>query len=279
MTPLTRLVIAVAMLSLPLLVRAEGKCNDDPFLLPDGRTLAVAWTIPVPESAVSSIDSAPSLMNELDGHFPVEPSGFPAEYASNVWRVSYPGHPDTNKKITNQATHKAWLEKFGLAEGPVAASITSSYLAAKYMLFGVLLQHPPVPDRTGYEFCTCILQRAVLLWDDKQEQLWFRTRFRSAKKDKRNWTNFEPASPIKFTFTSPKIWFPLAYNEVLPEPPAFLVLDVVTLKPIDRNKVPSGFTIEDLGQVGYDGKNWAVSRLRRRYEKGERPADLSLPPP
>lgn len=245
----------------------------------DGRTLAVAWTIPVPASAVSSIDSAPSLMNELDARFPVEPSGFPAEYASNVWRVSYPGHPDTNRKITNAATHKAWLEKFGLAEGPVAASITARYLAANHMLFGVLLQHPPVPDKTGYELCTCILQRAVLLWDKKQEQLWFGTRFRSAKKDKRNWTNFEPADPIKFTFASPKIWFPLAYNEVLPEPPAFLVLDVVTAKPIDRSKVPSGFTIEDLGQVGYDGRTWAVSRLRRRYEKGERPADLSMPGP
>ncbi len=282
MIPVSRFVITVAMACLPLLARAEGKCDDDPFLLRDRKTLAVTWTIPVLPGDDPTIDTRATLMTDLDARSPIEPPGFPPEYASNLWKYPYPDHPESKKKITNKATHAAWLSQFGLAEGPVAAGITDKYFADGRMLFGVVVQHPPLPsDKSGYQFCTCILQRAVLLWDDLtgKEHLWIRTRFHSAK-DKLNWTNFEPSHPVKFAFLSPSLWFPLAYNHVLPESPSFLVLDAVTRKKLGA---VAGFTSEDLGQVTYQigarPENWYVARLRARFEKGTSPADLSIAPP
>jgi hypothetical protein len=281
MTPVSRFVIAVAMACLPLLAGAEGKCNDDPFLLPDGKTLAVTWTIPVPAGATANTDPG-TFMKQLDADnsFPIEPAGFPIEYATNVWPASYPSHPQTKKKILNGTAHAAWLRSFGLAHDPAAVPITANYFANnRHVLFGMVVQHPPVPNAgRAFKFCTCILQRAVLIWDANKENLWVRTRFRSAK-DNLNWANFEPADPVKFRFDSPSIWFPLAYNDALPEPPAFLVLDVVTRKPLAKAAVPPGFAVEDPRPVTYNNETWSLTRLRRRYDKSEPSADLSIAPP
>jgi hypothetical protein len=288
-------VIVAAVACLPLLARAEGKCNDDPFPLKDG-TLAVAWTIPVPAAATVAIDPYPnSLMQKLDADFPAEPEGFPPSYSTNVQQMQYadPSNypisaqppPAKVEKLGDEGKQDKWLKDLKLVgRDPGAVPITKKYFEGnKHVLFGVVLGHPPAVDKgRDFKLCTCILQRAVVVWDDKdkKEYLWVRSRFRSGKPDGKHWVTFEPADPIQFTFDSPNdIWFPLQYNEALPDPPAFLALDVVTRKALSIGDVPQGFVVENLGQVPYKGENWYAARLRKRFEKRERQADLSIKPP
>ena len=273
------------MACLPLLAAAEGKCDDDPFWVNAGRTkLGVTWTIPVPDGT-AGVDQTSTLMADLDARAPVEPPDFPAEYAANVWKTDYPDGPAVNgkpEKLDTPAKHGAFLNRFGLKRDPAASPITDDYFNKGRVFFGAVVGHPPIPSPVGYELCTCILQRAVLLWDDKArtEHLWLRSRFRSAKKDKRNWANFEPAAPVKVVFPSATIWFPLAYNRVLPESPAFLVLDVLTRA---RLAFVPGFTNEYLGQLSYalgagPAESWHLVRLRARYPTDKPPDDLSVVP-
>ena len=289
MTRLSRFVIVAAVACLPLLARAEGKCNDDPFDL-NGK-LAVAWTIPLPDGDVPTFEppgtqANPTLMEQLDQVKKIEPSDFPPDYDVAPWRFPYPDYPSPGskkfEKFNDETSHAAWLQKLKLPQDPNAVPISQQYVKDQRRLFGFAVTHPEVPDKKGYDLCTCILQRAVLLWDDvnQKEYVWLRSRFRSARKDGKGSTIFEPNAAIKFGFSSPRIWFPLAYNHVLPQPPAFLVLDIVTKK-----KLPlvNEYSNEDLGQISYQlgatPQTWNVTRLRRRFDRGTNPADLSILPP
>jgi hypothetical protein len=158
---------------------------------------------------------------------------------------------------------------------PEAQAIFKKYYdTKKYSVHGRVVQHPRVPEGgRGFSFCTCTLQRAVVVWDNGEEQLWVRSRFRSAfATDARKFVNFAPEQPTKFTFKSAKIWFPLALNEVLPEKgvAAYLLLDVLTKNEL---KVAGKQLAKDFS---YDSGKWYVTRISRTYLRGQPVDDLEI---
>lgn len=280
--------LAAALLLFPLLARAEGKCDDDPYLWkdPSGKEmLVVTWTIPYPADAKVDPDVAAadrSLMADLDARLGAEPPGFPAEYSSNVVEYPYPPHP--NSRVTLRAVKEidAYLQGFAMRLEPEAVPHFDQYYKQSRVVYARVVQHPPAPDNgRGFRFCTCTLQRAVALWEGGQERLLLRSRFRSAR-DTRTFVNFAPAGPVKFTFASKTIWFPLALNRILPEPgaPAFLLLDVLTRKKLDAASIPNSFSYDQpAGTVRYSGADWYVTRIWRKYQRGDPADDMALPAP
>jgi hypothetical protein len=306
-SPFSRFVIAVAMASLPFLAGAEGKCNDDPFALPDG-SLAVTWSIPILEAKVDR-KPAGTLLADLDARFGGEPDGFPAEYSANLAQYDFPAHPKTDQKHGDSDAVGKWLGEFKIPLEPPARSALDAYFApqqcaakagetrstcsitgldcdatkpcAKVFTYGWVIRHPPVKDNgKGYKFCTCTLQRAALVFYGDKEELWVRTRFRSAS-DATAFVNFVPSTPVVFTFDTKRIWFPLALNRILPEAgkPGYLFLDVLTKTPLDVNRIPAGFSLKRMEQtVAYDNATWYVTRIWRRYETGGPAYDLLVVP-
>lgn len=277
MTPLTRLVTAVAMASLPLLAGAEGKCYDDPYQWKEKNKLVVTWVIPAPSNATMEISDG-TLLADLDARFGAEPPGYPIEYASNVSSYPYPNHPASKKTIKNANNLKDWLGGFGFPTEPESEAELGKYFQQNRWLYGLVVEHPSLADGgLGYKFCTCILQRAAVVWDGKQQQTWVRSTFRSAR-DQLTFVNFVPESPVKFTFPATTIWFPLALNRILPEPgaPAFLLLDILTKKPVAADLIPPGFVAQAKGTVRWQGATWNVTRIWRKYQRGGAAEDLSL---
>lgn len=319
MTPRTRLVVAVAMASLPLFAGAEGKCEDDPFQLPDG--LAVTWSIPMVEAAIDDNPTG-TLLADLDGLFGGEPAGFPAEYSKNL--THYPFPEKTHQTLVDSDGVATWLGGFNIPLGGAHRSALDEYFSKqqcvakpgggtstcsisgldcdpsnkpckKVVVYGWKVRHPPAQDNgKGYKFCSCILQRAALVFHGDKEELWVRTRFRSARPRSGSVgaasAHFAPSTPVVFTFDSKRIWFPLAFNKLLSEPgkPAWLLLDVLTKSKLDPKKIkmiPAGvegkkFKLSAAGQtVQYAGATWYVTRFSRSYAPGGPASDLFIDVP
>ncbi len=303
----SRFVIAAAMAFLPCLAGAEGKCNDDPFLLPDG-TLGVTWTIPMLDAKVDRNPTG-TLLSDLDALFGGEPEGLPPEYRGAA-PYELPNHARTDQKHASSDEVKRWLENadFHLTLAPEHKAALDQYFAgqqcarrpgaakptcsitgvecdakpcAKVVSYGWVVRHPQVANNgSGYVFCTCTLQRAALVFHGDKEELWVRTRFRSATRDGRS-VNFVPLKPVVFTFETKRMWFPLALNRLLPEAgkPGFLFLDVLTRAPLDLNKIPAGFSVRRMEQtIAYDRATWHVTRIWRTYQPGAPAADLLIEP-
>lgn len=319
MTPFTRFVISVAMACLPLLAGAEGKCDDDPFQLPDG--LAVTWHIAMVEAAVDDNPTG-TLLSDLDGLFGGEPAGFPPEYSTLL--THYPFPAQTHQTLADSNGVATWLGGFNIYLGAAHRSALDGYFAEqrcaprpgggtstcsitgldcdpsanpckKVVVYGWQVRHPPAENKgKGYKFCSCVLQRAALVFHGDKEELWVRTRFRSARPRSGNVAaaaaHFAPSTPVVFTFDSKRMWFPLAFNKLLSEPgkPAWLLLDVLTKSKLDTKKIkmiPAGvegkkFKFSAAGQtVQYAGATWYVTRISRSYAPGGPASDLFIDVP
>lgn len=286
----SRWVVTIAVLcATPVAARAEGKCLDDPKLWKDAtgkEMLVVTWTIPfIAKDAKIERDTGNDVFAAMSRVAGSEiPPGFPAEYLSNLATVPYPPGQDGTKVMTTAAELRAWEAQFDVVMNPLVMTVFQSYFddAEKKSVYGTVVRHPQVDDPSGYRFCTCTLQRAIVVWDAGQEQLYVRSSYRSAR-DPRYFANFVPRAGLKFTFSTNRIWFPLRLNRVLPEPgaPAFLMLDVLTRKALPDNAIPVEFTVLQRGSVTLGTVAYAFVRLTRRYELGEPDPieDLSLVPP
>ncbi len=294
---------AMALLLVPLLVRAEGKCSDDPYYWKAKGLLIDTWIVPYPADAAEPVDDVPAadvnLLADLDKLGAVPP-GFPAEHG-NQSEYPYPPQPTTaefpNAKSPLKTLDevKRYLGGFNMVVEPEAAPYFQDYFGKKNAwMYARVVRHPAVPNNgTGFRFCTCILQRAVAIWDPPAksgqrgtERLWLKTRFRSLR-DSKNFVNFAPARPLKFTFPRAGIWFPLAFNTIIPEPavPAFLLLDVLTRTRLNLTDpdVASALARNQLSAeqvdptIRYDGVDWQVTRIYKKYQRGDPAEDLELP--
>jgi hypothetical protein len=306
------------MACLPLLARAEGKCNDDPFWLDTEKTrLGVAWSIPMVEAAVNDNPSG-TLLADLDGLLGAEPAGFPAEHSEKL--THYPLPEQTRQTFSDSNAVATWLSGFNIpVEAPYRSALDAYFAPQKcaakepggtktcsitgltcddvsnpckrVVVYGWKVRHPPAKDKgKNYKFCTCILQRAALVFRGDREELWIRTRFRSARpaseKVAAATAHFSPSTPVVFTFESKRIWFPLAFNKLPSEPDKkpWLLLDVLTQKQLDPAKVKAAlgdkFTVKAEDQpFPYDGADWWVIRISRSYAPGDPASDLLIEGP
>lgn len=280
MTRASSRVLMLASLLVPMLARAEGKCGDDPVVWKN--MLIVTWTIPHPANAAVDPNADRALMDALDDKFGALPPGFPPAYGG-LAVLEYPetGHGKDKQKLPTLPDLQKYHEDFKMPLGKEAVELfRTKYYDPGKQVYARVVQHPPVPNNgQGYSFCTCTLQRAVVVWDKGEEQLWLKSRFRNADSSG-NFVNFAPKQPIKFTFKSDKIWFPLALNEIVPQKDvaAFLLLDVLTRSEL---KIPGGQLLTSAFNYGGDNNNWYVTRISGAYARGNPVKDLEFdgPPP
>lgn len=287
MTPRTRLVLAVAMAFLPFLARAEGKCLDDPKLWKDGQgrsVLVVTWTIPFPAGAKVERDVGAEVFAALNGAAGNEiPEGYAKDNLINLTTTAFPQGPGDTRVMTSPQELQAWEQQFDVVMQPAVMGVFNSYFQDKKHVYGTVVEHPGLASPVGYRFCTCTLQRAVVIWEKGQEQLYVRSSFRSAKSPLA-FVNFVPHAGLKFSFPSSRIWFPLKLNRVLPEPgaAAHLVLDVLTRTKLPPQAIPKDqVAVMSQGTVTLGPNRYEYVRLTRRYDLADPSPieDLSLSPP
>ena len=305
MSWISRIAIAATMACLPLLARAEGKCDDDPRKWqghPDKKDrLVVAWSIPLPADARIDDDLAAELIQLLDA----KPGGgswqdfaLPPEYESNVHRTEifrdpiHPGAREGRAGFDALPKLEGWLNAhFSVPLQPEARPLLSGYLGGGSKVFSFVVEHPPrADDAIGFRFCTCMLQRAAVVLRGSREELWVQTRFQTAR-DSNTFVNFEPRKPVVFTFNLVRgkdasgqpatgLWFPLALNRVLPLPgkPAWLRADLlVNVKETRKlDPIPPEFSSMQRGTVQYAGETWNVTRIWKRYERSDPANDLFI---
>jgi len=280
----------MASLLVPLIARGEGKCDDDPYYWPGQKMLIATWMIPYPADAtlVEDDPADADLMADLDKALGAEPPGFPPEHG-NPSQNPYPPKPTAKEfphykdRLATLDEVKAFLGDFKMRVEPEAEEYFTDYLTnKKTVMHARVVQHPPDgKNGVGFRFCTCILQRAVAIWDGDTEQLLVKSTFRSFRNYKTKPVVFAPTKPVKFTFPRKTIWFPLAFNTIIPEPgvSAFLLLDVLTNRQLDlaKTNIPFGLGVQQR-PFAYRGANWFVTRIWSRYQRGDQADDLDFTP-
>ena len=93
--------------------------------------------------------------------------------------------------------------------------------------------------------------------------------------------NFVPQGGVKVSFPSNSIWFPLMLTEVIDEPAALVVLDIMTAGSLDNTKFPDPFTGEAMGvikaRVGVsEAKIYNVTRVTAKLRAGQSWKDFNV---
>lgn len=147
-------------------------------------------------------------------------------------------------------------------------------------MFGALVEHPNAADPDQLSACSVVLQRGVIVYDNEgtlqpKETLFLRDRFHSAK-DSENFVNFVPRGAIQMSFPSESIWFPLERLEGIEELASYVVLDILTLKPLSYEQLPKPFQLEKTAQMQYQGKSYSVARITAKLAAGHELTELRL---
>lgn len=276
MTPSTRLVVAVAMASLPLLARAEGKCDDDPVQYGPAGQLVVTWAIPYPKDALVKITDV-AVFNQVDQQLGLDwfPLSYPAKY-KNPKLVNY--FNDT--ELHTAVDLKNW-EAFQSTMPATTVAAFDDYVKQGHYIRAALVEHPKV-NPTGYSLCTCVLQRGVVIYypGNKQEDLYVRSHFSSTNPAQKAFEVFAPNGGWWFSFKRDKIWFPVRLNRLLQED-AWMVLDILTPKgkllPTGAIKPP--YSEVKRGRVTLFGQEFEAVRVLGTFQKGNAATDLEIAAP
>lgn len=271
-----RLVMATVTALLPLLARAEGKCDDDPVPYGPGNKLVVTWSIPHPQGALVR-QTGEDVFNQVDqqlGLSSFHPS-YPAKYRNPKLVDIY-----NEAELLTADDLKAWQKRFGNTVPPESYAAFDEYVKGGHHIRGVLVEHPMVSP-AGYALCSCVLQRGVVIYNPsgKQEDLFVRSHFSSVK-DAKTFENFAPREGFWFSFRRDKIWFPLRLNKLLKEQ-AWMVLDILTPKgkPLPAGAIKPPYTEAKRGPVKLLGQDYEAVRVLGTFQPGQAVADLEIPSP
>jgi hypothetical protein len=274
MRPIARLVVIAALALQPALTLGEGKCGDDPVKFGPKDQLVVTWGLPIPkDSVVKVVDGQVFAAVEAKAGSEV-PANFPSKYLQDLKRVDL----FNSSTVYDTPALTAWEKKYEITMGAKALKIFGDHMAPGNAVQVSLVEHPSVAQPKGYSRCTCTLQRGVAVFTDGREDLYVRSYFHSAKDDK-NVANFVPTGGLLVSFRSDKIWFPLRLNELIQEPMAYLVLDVLTVRPLALAAVPAPLMAASKGQVVLDGITYHVTRVTGTYSQNQSVSDLTIAAP
>lgn len=276
----SRLVILMAMASLPLLAGAEGKCDDDPVPFGPAGKLVVAWSIPYPKDALVKVVGE-EIFNQVDQalQLPQYPPGYPARYQNPKPVEIY-----NDTRVASEAELAGWKDLLKLPMPAKAESAFREHLK-DFHLRGAMVEHPPVAP-AGYSLCTCVLQRGVVVYypGNQQEDLYVRSHFSSTHPAKGSEV-FAPRGGYWFSFKRDKIWFPVRLNRLLQEK-AWMVLDVLTPrgKPVKAEAIPAAYTVAKRAQVRVLNQDFEAVRLLATFDPAtfdpQKPVvDLEIAPP
>jgi hypothetical protein len=205
------------------------------------------------------------------------PKGFPEKYTQDLHEVEM--FNATMAWSTNEVTswHKRYLGEIG--QEPL--SIFEEYLRTGHVIFGTLVQHPPVnPDAAQFRACSTVLQRGVIVHaraSPGRETLFLRSYLHSAK-DPQTFVNFVPRGGVQMSFASDTIWFPLELTRVIQEPASYVVLDILTTKALGPKQIPQPFRIEEEGRMRHEGERYHVTRITATLAAKQKWPDLKITP-
>jgi len=228
---------------------------------------------PVPETARVTYTTGEIFAAAARVTGPDTPQGFPPKYTKNVQR----------SELFNAAMFwdvqglAQWEKRHGIDLEKEPSEIFEQYLKSGHAIFATLVTHPRVPDAKLWARCSVVLQRGVIVYADGHESLFLRSNFHSAKETGEG-VNFAPRGGIQVTFASDAIWFPLELTRVVQEPMSYVVLDVLTPKPLDTTRLPKPFQIGRTGQMQFGGRAFEVVRLTATLATKQKWPDLKLKP-
>lgn len=237
---------------------ADVKCGGFPMAFGQ-EGLGVAWTSSALDKArVTQTDlSIFKTVSQVTG--PEIPKDFPEKYTKNL--------------ITAAIFNLDEIQKHPV--GIFADSIKSDNVK-----FGVLVEHPNVANLSEFTACSVVLQQGVIVYDNEgtsvpRETLFFRAYFHSAK-DSENFVNFVPRGAIEMSFPSETVWFPLERLQGIQEPASYVVLDILTPKPLNVEQLPKPFRLEKTAQMQYQGKSYSVARISATLTANQNLTELRL---
>jgi len=118
----------------------------------------------------------------------------------------------------------------------------------------------------------------VIVHAKGRETLFFRSYLHTAR-DAEDFVNLVPRGGIQMSFASETLWFPLETTRgCVQEPASYVVLDILTPKPLDAAQLPKAFRQEKTGQMPYRGETYTVTRVTAKLAAKQKWPDLNLKP-
>ncbi len=77
------------------------------------------------------------------------------------------------------------------------------------------------------------------------------------------------------SFPSKTVWFPLELTTGISEPTAFVVLDILTTKPLDEKGLPTSFRVAKTAEMTFHGKSYKVFRVTAQLDTKQKWEDLN----
>jgi len=225
------------------------------------------------------------------------PKDYPEKYRRDLYEVEL-----FNASISTSIPEvKQWHSRYLNELGAEPLGIFERYLNSGFVIFGTLMEHPPVDQAEGEDLagaaarfaaCSVVLQRAVLVSNpprrtiamaqgrtqqpSQQRQTLFLRSFSHSAQDDKTFVNFVPRGGIEMTYTSDTMWFPLELTSVIQEPASYVVLDLLTPERLDAKVVPAPFQIQEQGRMPYEGQHYHVTRIGARLDAKQQWPDLRI---
>ncbi|MFH8694488.1 hypothetical protein [Streptomyces chartreusis] len=244
-------------------VHADLKCGDAPMHFDDG--LVVTWAGPAPEEARVKVGNGDIFERVEQVTGTGIPAGYPEKYLDNlrtseVFNASMAWTPDELVR---------WQERHGIEMEPEAMSVFESYLNNGHRIFMTLVDHPSVSDPGSFVACSLVLQRAVIVYNGRRQDLFLRSYFHSARTDSSEYVNFVPGGSVHYSFKTDSVWFPLELTRLISEPASYVELDIVTPEEFDEALLPAPFSPQANGPVLLGDVKYQVRRASAVLRVGE----------
>jgi hypothetical protein len=239
--------------------------------------LVVTLSLPVPQDARITY-ATPDIfaaVNRVMG--PEIPADFPKKYSTDLQHVEiFNQHVsfDTEELTRWQKRHNVEMKQEFLT------TFDGSFKRGQ-VVASTLVEHPSVTHpETFADACSVVLQRAVLISnpgpDGLRETIALRSYLHSVDASGKEAANFVPNGGFHVTFPSKTVWFPLELTTGISEPYAWVVLDVLSTKPLNSKQLPSAFRVAKTGKMMYQGKSYRVTRITAKLDTKQKWEDLNI---
>lgn len=236
--------------------------------------MVVTLSLPVPQDARVTYAS-PDTFAAVDRVMgPEIPANFPKKYSENLHHVDI-----FNAHISfTPDEFIRWQKRYDVEMKSEFASIFEGSFKRDKVIASTLVEHPSVAHPERYkDACSVVLQRAVLVSDPAQERetIFLRSYLHSVDDAGGGATNFVPTGGFQVSFPSKTLWFPLELTTGISEPTAFVVLDILSTKPLNEKGLPAPFRVVKTSEMTFQGKRYQVFRVTAQLDTKQKWEDLN----
>ncbi|WP_030194769.1 hypothetical protein [Streptomyces sp. NRRL S-87] len=243
-------------------VHADLKCGDAPMHFDDG--LVVTWAGPAPEEARVKLGNG-DIFTQVEQ---VTGSGIPAAYPEKYLENLRTSEVFNASMAWTSDELVRWQERHGIEMEPEAMSVFQNYLDTGHRILMTLVDHPNVSDPGSFVACSLVLQRAVIVYNGRRQDLFLRSYFHSARTDSSEYVNFAPGGSVHYSFKTDTAWFPLELTRLISEPASYVELDIVTPEEFDEALLPAPFSGRTSGPVLLGDVKYQVRRASAVFKVG-----------